>query len=394
MIKIIKQLKYSINDIFSNIFTYAILFLQMVVILLLIAFTISQLLTYKEYTNKLELLSESKAFISMDHTSLEKINYLMNEDEDAINRMRKLYQNILTSKDIKQSTLFSYNMTDTFEGRPILQYFANEGFFDVFNQEVISGRSFTSTDFKNTSEIIPILVGYNLKDKYKLNEIYRIENPVNGETERYKVVGILEYNSNYVNLDNLQTDFTDFNNSYIRPLSEESTFVYHDFSFFDLAINSTVIITENEKKVEEIVNKSNELGLFSLDFVTLEKNLSIINDRTKQLVYYEGTILVLLLIFSLIGFISALIGIISKKMLEYSIHFMCGATTFLISFRIIIQVSIVIVISFIPVLVIFKLSYSTLYTLIFTILLILIILIYPINKLRNQAVITNIRRNK
>jgi len=392
--KITKQLKYSINDIFSNIFTYAILFLQMIVILLLIAFTISQLLTYKEYTNKLELLSESKAFISMDHTSMEKINYLMNKDEDAINRMQELYQNILTNKNFKQSTIFSYNMTDTFEGRPILQYFANEGFFDVFNQEVISGRSFTSTDFENTSDIIPILVGYNLKNTYKLDEVYQIENPVNGVIERYKVIGILEYNSNYVNLDNLQTTFTDFNNSYIRPFSEESIFVYHDFSVLDLAINSTVIITENENEVEEIINNSNELGLFSLDFVTLENNLSIINDRTKQLVYYEGTILVLLLIFSLIGFISALLGIISKRMLEYSIHFMCGATTFLISLRIILQVSIVIVISFIPVLIIFKLSYSTLYTLLFTILLILIILIYPIRKFHNQEIITNIRRNK
>lgn len=391
---IINQLKYAINDIRSNIFTYAILFLQMVVILLLIAFTISQLITYKEYINKLGMLDKSKAFISMDHTSLEKINFLMNEDEDAINRMQELYKHILSNKNMTQSTIFSYNMPDTFEGRPVLQYFANNGFFEVFDQKVISGRNFDSKDYENTGDVIPILVGYNLKNKYQLDEVYQIENPINGELQNYKVVGILEYNSRYVNLDNYQTDFTDFNNSYIRPFNEESLFTYHDFSIFDLAINSTVIITDNEEEINEIINKSNDLGLFSLEFVTLEKSLSIVTDRTKQLVYYEGTILVLLLIFSLIGFISALLGIISKKMLEYSIHFMYGATIFLISLRIVIQVSIVIVISFIPVLIIFKLSYLTLYTLLFTILLILIILIYPITKFRNQEIITNIRRSK
>ena len=392
MIQILQQFKYALKDITTNKLTYIILCLQMIVVLLLTGFISLQLIKANTYKENLEKLDGNQTYISLDKSTNEKINYLINNEQESIEKMTDLYLFMRNQSDTPYFTIINYSMPETHNGRQVVEYLANEEFFTIFNQEVIDGRNFTDSDFDIENETIPILVGYNLKDKYKLNNNYKITDPISGETQKYKIVGILKLNSSFVDLNNQQTNFTYFNDGYIRPLNEDMITTYNDFSVLDMVINSTFFINNNEKGVNAIKNKSDELGLFSLEFITLDDSMKIINERLKQLVVLEITILLIILIFSLMGIISALLEMLSKKMPEYFIHLKCGATYFSIVSRIIIQIALIMIVSYIPVIMIFKFSLATLYTFLFTIIIIFFTLILPLRKLRKSEISGNLRK--
>jgi len=392
VIHILGQFKYALKDISANKLSYSILCLQMIVVLLLTGFVSLQLINANNYNKSLEKLDGKQAYISIDKTTAEKISYLLNNEQESIEKMKELYLFMRNNSKTRYYTIISYLMPEKHNGRQVVEYIANEEFFDIFNQEVIAGRKFISKDFEIKNGTIPILVGYNLKDKYQLNNIYEITDSITGETQKYKVVGILKLNSSFVDLNNQQTNFTYFNDGYIRPLNENMIVTYNDFSVLDMVINNTVFISNNELDVNSIKNKSDELGLFSLEFITLDESLKIIKEREKQLIVYEIIILSIILIFSLMGIISALLEMVSKNMPEYYIHLKCGATHFLIISRIIIQISLVMIISYIPVIVIFKFSLATLYTFIFTLIIIFFTLIFPVWKLKNSDISDNLRK--
>lgn len=390
MIIIINQIKYALKDIRTNKLTYIVLCIQMIVTLLITGFTSQQIIAANTYNKSLDKLDQNRAYISIDRSTNEKINHLIKNEQESIEKMRELYSFMRYEEDIPYFTIINYAMPETHNGRQIVEYIANEEFFDIFNQEVIAGRNFRPSDFEMKNGTIPILVGYNLKEKYQLNNQYEIMDSITGEIQKYHVIGILKHNSSFVDLDNQQTNFSYFNEGYIRPLNEEKIITYNDFSVLDMVINSTVFINNDELGVNKIKEKSDDLGLFSLEFVTLDESMKTIKEREKQLVIYEITILIIILIFSLMGIISALLEMISKKMPEYYIHLKCGATQFSIISRIIIQVSLIMLVSYLPVILIFKFSLAALYSFIFTIIIILFTLILPVWKLRNSEISGNL----
>ena len=97
--------------------------------------------------------------------------------------------------------------------------------------------------------MLPILIGYELQDKYKLGKEYEFEHGGTGDTFRGKVVGILRKSSKYYELNGLSVSLSlDF--SYIVP---QSTKNMDNLSFSDLDMAETRMVVFGDKnKIQKI----------------------------------------------------------------------------------------------------------------------------------------------
>lgn len=118
-----------------------------------------------------------------------------------------------------------------------------------------------------------------------------------------------------------------------------------DFSDLDMAINSTVILTDKDTVFQEIQNKSYELGLFTFAFESFSDQLENITEENEFFIELATTILILLLSVSVLGLVSSILEYIDCHKREFLIHIMYGATMKDILIRILSQVFIPLAIS-------------------------------------------------
>ena len=184
-----EQIKYALLDIKISKRISIIFFLQMVVVFLLINSAIVDIIRVNNGINRLEKLKDNKAYVNRDGTSNEKVNALI-ADKTSVPKIKELYQYIIDNKRIDKYSKWEFPTQETIEGNPILQATSNKMFFDIYDIKVIEGRMFNESDFTNKLETIPIVVGYNLKDRYKLGQVYSENDPVTNKNGNYSVAYI------------------------------------------------------------------------------------------------------------------------------------------------------------------------------------------------------------
>ena len=261
-------------------------------------------------------------------------------------------------------------------------------FFDIYDIEVIKGHMFNDSDYKNKTKTIPILVGYNLRNKYKLGEVYKETDPVTNEKVNYRVIGILKHNSSYPSLVDIGKEI-DLNYTYFKPLN---TSMINDFGSIDMAISSTVIFAKNEKDVKAIEEKSVELGLFSMNYRPIQERINEYLLIFKKKILYQIFIAFIVLLFAATSMAVNLSSMISKKMREFSIHVMCGGNNNSILQRLLWQLLIILSFALIPTFLFYGITISLLYTIIFAFLISLLIMIIPYVKLNTTNIIQLVRR--
>lgn len=91
---------------------------------------------------------------------------------------------------------------------------------------------------------------------------------------------------------------------------------------------------------------------------------------------------------------SALLEMVNKNMRDYSIHILCGGNTLNIGTRLSLQLVLIVIISLIPSLLIFKFSISMVFTVLLALIICSLILIPPFIKLRNTSIALMVRRSE
>lgn len=234
----------------------------MVIVFLLVNSSIIQIIRVNDGINRLQKLKDNKAFVNRDATSNGKIDALIADEKNSIPKLKELYSYIVNNDKTSSYSKFEYETAEKIQGNTIIQSTANKRFFESYDIKVIEGTMFNESDFTSNSDIIPIVVGYNLKDRYKIGQTYLERDLDTNKDITYKVIGILEYNSSYPSLVDIGKE-TDLNYTFFKPLNIN---LVNEFSSIDMAISSTVIFTKDQKDVRDIEEKSAELGLFSMEY--------------------------------------------------------------------------------------------------------------------------------
>ena len=243
------------------------------------------------------------------------------------------------------------------------------------------GRNFNSDDYKSNNEYIPILLGNDFSNQYKVNDIL---------LSKYKVVGILEKNSFFLTPG--KTDEVRYlNNFLLAPLIiDEST----SFSTLDSILTSGTITTTTNKILAEIENKAKEIGLYDdLTFISFFEQLNNIIENNVLQIFFISFIFFLILFFCTVCMIVSLINFINYHQREFSIHFLCGAKKEDIIIRLILQVVYPLILGNIVTFLIFNMSISFFVVLVFSFVILLTISLFPIIKLNRMNLSDILRSN-
>ncbi len=165
--------------------------------------------------------------------------------------LNDLFDNIDKICDKKYS-FYSYFPTSINNGIARKQTFIDSDMYDLYNFRIDKGRNFTKDDFQS-NDVIPMIVGYDIRDDYKIGEIYTFGR-VDKKDIQAKVIGYFSKDQNFASLLEL-TDTT--NNALLMPISGnliKNNFIESDF---DMYLNGTVFELKNvedARKIEALIN--------------------------------------------------------------------------------------------------------------------------------------------
>lgn len=389
------QLKFILYEMKNKKLYYFKISIQFIIALLVIGFSINELINLYEFNFRFKEIFEnpSQFCFIRDNTSDEKINRIIEENNK--NKLFELYNYLHNANDF---TIYSYDdnfyldieSDDTHiikasdESENDSTYLAistDQDFFDIFKLNISQGRSFTKDEYKTESKLTPVVLGNYYKDFYKPNDI--IEN-------KYKVVGILDENSFYIDPHKTK-DILYLNKKVLVPTIVNEKI---DLTTLDTIITNSVIWTNNLDSLKNITTKLKNMNLYDFEFDNYSNQFKyILKDYTKQILF-SASIALLILLFCTICIISSLINYIETHKKEFAIHIFSGANKSDFVIRTIIQISIPIFLALIIITFVYKLSIVTLFIFIFSILIILIASSFPLITIRKISISELLRRSE
>ena len=289
---------------------------------------------------------------------------------------------------IELKNILCINTTlESVDDHDIIEATVSNMFFEIYNIETFQGRMFDEKDFTYQTEVVPIIIGYGLKDKYHIGQEYVKKDCATNQDIVYKVVGILNKNSTYPSLVDIGREIN-LNYTYFRPLNIKDI---SDFGSMDMAISSTVIFANSEDDVRFIEQKSVELGLFSMDYKKIHARIKEFLYYFKKKMLYQLFIAFVILMFAGISMALNLVTMISQKFKEFSIHLLCGGSIKDIVQRLTFQL--VILISY-PYPYCYYLWYKYEFYIHYDIcvFIILLVMIMPYHKIKTANIIQMVRR--
>lgn len=226
-------------------------------VLLLIPFWYLLLSLSKNLIQTKEAISFYNSF-EKEKTVVILNEYLLNESAAHYDKKQAqdFYNNVMARENT--STMFSYLQMEVDGKKEPQRRFVSKSFYNKFPIKIAEGRGFISEDFeKGKEDIYPLLIGYHLKDKYKLGEHIELHQ---GEDKNVKaiVVGIIERDSHWHNLYELK-DSLDY--SEMLPMNPSIVENYFGLEEYTMAINSSFFELKNddEKKQLETAVQNNKM---------------------------------------------------------------------------------------------------------------------------------------
>lgn len=390
-----EQLRYAWEDIKDQKIRNFVLFIQITAALVLFSFIVSVALHVSSYREKLNGIIESQEiYLIRDLTDQSGLDQIWT-NPDSSTKLRELYQ------FMKHSPLFdtytadaqhfmwlaedkSHNSLAVRSNPPHKGYNLikiDDKFMDVYELQCVEGSLFTREDFSSTKETIPLLLGYDFRSFYQLNDII-----TDTRGFRYHVVGFLEQSSYFIQ-PGKSGEIYSLGTWFVIPVGPDLDGSY------DSAIMTTYIITDDPYHLQRIQQKSTELGLFTFEFRSFSEQMRRIQEDHDLQIKILALIFSVVLIFSMIGLISNLVQFIDTHTKEFAIHMLCGGQVSSIIRRILTQIILMLILANVIVFAIHGASSITLATITFGLVIGSLIVLYPAIKLSAMGINELLRRS-
>lgn len=225
-----------------------------VVLTLILILSIYQTSKYFSMTNKYNTMMSVydklpiNSYIALQN---QDINLLDSDRPVDDKKLNDLFDNIDKICDKKYS-FFSYFPTAVNNGNSRKQTFIDSDMYDLYNFRIDKGRNFTKDDFQS-NDVIPMIVGYDIRDDYKIGEIYTFGRGDKKDIQ-VEVIGYFSKDQNFASLLEL-TDTT--NNTLLMPISKNLVKNNFTESDFDMYLNGMVFelkTDEDARKIETLIN--------------------------------------------------------------------------------------------------------------------------------------------
>lgn len=225
--------------------------------------------------------------------------------------------------------------------------------YGIINLEVIGGRTLTKDDFGITSEQsqnnpIPILAGYNLKEFVPIGTVLTYENQYINKPSKYQVVGIMEKNTKWLG-DTFMVESPPINiDGYlVMPYVKDEKEVDMLTTLVSLSTASYLIDNKEDYSIlkQKISDKAEELDL-NIEQTPLDEVYSNYIRLLQECIGMDGFISVIFIIAATISIIAAMLSSIIYRKREFGIKIVTGFTIKDIQKIIVLEISIITIISF------------------------------------------------
>ncbi|MED4344921.1 MULTISPECIES: ABC transporter permease [Heyndrickxia] len=372
-------------DFNSNKKSFIIFFVLKVIIIFMISLTVNECSILINGLQRFNSIDGNKVYVNTDSTSDQKVSKLM-EESDSISRMKDLYD--FVSDNFTKYSYWDYP-TGKFAGdQEILQASTDLYFFELFNIKTVMGRNFTKDDLTPKDDNVPIIVGFELKDKYKLNHTYNMIDPNTGEKIKYKVVGVLKNNESRPSFYDIGYNYS-LNYTYFRLLDTSSL---DSFANLDMALGSLVVFSKDAAKVKEIEKKSAELNLFDMNFQKVSNNVSNYLKQVKKGLFISLSLLIGIIVIAILTTGNKILLILKANARDYLIRMCCGATARDLFIEFFLQLSFLDLIALLPTIV-YIVKYNSspmglLIAVICNVMINMVLLSIPLHRLKKQSLIS------
>lgn len=373
-----KYIFFLFNEIKNNKFYFFRYSSQFVILVILLGMCISLTLSLLNFKNKFDIFIDTpEMYIIRDETEGDLIEHRLFSDEiTASKKLFELYDYIIESTEHRSYTYIpQYIRTNSpAKGVDILEtidkstYYKainiDQQFWNIFKLCCQGESNSIAKKFFSAGNENEIILGANYKSSYCVGESFE-----NG----YTVIGFLKPSLFFLSPG--QTDEVIYLDDYILlpvSISENSP-----VSELDQAITSCTIITSSSDSLNSIAEKSNELELYDLSFISYEEQLKNITNSYLSMIYTLFVLITLIFIFCSVCIITSAKNYIENHYREFVIHMLCGACKADFILSIFIRHSFVLLLANIVSLVVFGISLVYLFLFVASLLIILLLSIIP-----------------
>lgn len=199
-------------------------------------------------------------------------------------KINDLFDNIDKICDKKYS-FYSYLPASINNGIARKETFIDSDMYEFYNFRIDKGRNFTKDDFQS-NDVIPMIVGYDIRNDYKIGEVYTFGR---GDKKgiQAKVIGYFSKDQNFASLLEL-TDTT--NNALLMPISEnlvKNNFIESDF---DMYLNGTVFELKNDEDARKIEALINDTKFYNVE---LKKLHDVLDDFKNKYIKPNNRMLII-----------------------------------------------------------------------------------------------------
>lgn len=263
-------------------------------------------------------LDHQHVFVNLDSTSDAHVSDLADTDT-SLPAMKKLLEYARS----RGNTCSYWEYADeTFEdGSSSFAATTDRKFFDTYGLRVQEG---TLDHFSPDEEISPepVVVGARVADLHPLGSEWSSTDYDDGSPVRYKTVAVLEANQSVPSLTDLGRGMST-DERYFKALDADAL---NDFPTLDMALGSLVIHSEDARFPDSIAQKSQDLGLFDMNFATVDE---LVDDYFEQARYSSSLRAALLLGFGGVALVLTVIECLTtarRHASSFSARYMAGAS--------------------------------------------------------------------
>lgn len=193
-----------------------------------------------------------------------------------------------------------------------VQYtYFNKMFYDAEQFLIEDGEGFILEDFKKTDDL-NVLVGYKLKDKYKLSERYDLN--ILGEKISCRVKGILTPGSKYASITNNNVELDE---AIIVPFEEDFIKQYFEYPELIMSYENMIFNNSDDERFKEGAVYNTDIA--NLEVARLDKGVKAAKNKNG---FYEEVCYFIMLVLTSIYAVLNLLELLDKKKSNKFIYYL------------------------------------------------------------------------
>lgn len=364
----------------TKFFTFAIIF-QLVVTSVVCNLVIENISAMNEDWNTFDQTYTQKNYYwiveNIFDNDLEKIFW---KSENSQQRIINYYKEMAESNEYEYLELSQHDILIKGEDNLVDEYFPASNAsviiecLNEFQIKALDGRLFTKDEMNIdlSTQTLPILLGYNLRDKYKVGDVF--EGAYFLRKMNYKVIGVLDKDSHIIKTNVMEDGNKEFyflylDNRYVTPLVNcEETPTDKDDKFFErilyqMKLNAIIAMSPGYSAGEikdKIDNLSAKYDMYDFEVIWISNDkLNLLKLVSKGSIDIMAILAIMLVAFSIISIWAILSIKINKNIGDNAIHLLAGASRKKIAMYLIMEIILVLVISHILSFTITKMLFSS-----------------------------------